>query len=116
MTITCKVPSNFNRQNEPIILGYDTLGSAVKNEREMSFHRIEGTDYGNFTFSGKAIFDRVDNASIFIGSISSGCKIGEVRVVNLKNLHFHPFGSEGSKYSVDKNTKEFRIWLQLKKK
>ena len=57
--------------------------------------------------------DRVDNASIYIGSISSGCKIGEVRVVNLKNVQFHPFGSEGSKYSVDKNTKELRIWLQL---
>jgi hypothetical protein len=115
LTITCKVPSNFNLQNKPIILGYETLGSTVKNEREMSFHRIEveGTDYGNFTFSGEAMTDRVDNASIYFGSISSGCKIGEVRVVNLKNVQFHPFDSEGSKYSIDKNTKELQIWLQL---
>lgn len=113
MTITCKVPRNFNLQDEPIILSYDTLGSAVKNEREMSFHRIEDSDYGNFTFSGKAMTDRVDNASIYFGSISSGCKIGEVRVQNLKNVQFHEFDSKGSDYDIHKDSKELQIWLQL---
>ena len=113
MTITCKVPDNFNRRNKEIILAYDTLGSTQKNEIKMAFHRIEGTSQGNFTFSSSAMTERVDNASIYFGSIKDDCKIGEVRVVNLKNVQFFPFKSEDSKYEIDKDDKDLKIKLQL---
>jgi len=105
MTITCKVPSDFNPGNGEITLLYDTLGSTEKNTRKMNFHRIDGKNQGNFTFSGEQMTERVDNASIFYRSINGDCKIGEVRVVNLKNFGFFPFKSEGSKYEIDKKNK-----------
>jgi hypothetical protein len=48
LTITCKVPSNFNRDDEPIILGYEHVDPKkfplvwYHNETDPMFELVEG--------------------------------------------------------------------------
>ena len=78
----------------------------------MAFHRIRGTNEGNFTIFGEKMKGKPESAGVYFMNGSNKCKFGDLRVVNLRNLNFFSFKDHGSKYEVEKNG-ELRITQQL---